>query len=261
MLTLRISSTTLSAACLETGKPFEYSPIPLQSHRSLIANLQEAVATIPIFNRKEQKEATQILTVGSVTPVPLADFQEEDCDAFYNYCFKPEVPHRVFYDVIPSANLMLVFGLPETTCRAMEEVLGEVHYVSALSPVLKQFVLKAMQGQGTQLFIHTHEKTIDVILIESSGRLLFTNSYEVNTATDAAYYAFNIINHHGLKPQETPIHIAGTPELRNPLIAELGKFAPHALPILPSIDFHHHEIASTEGMTYDMMAFLLGRKK
>jgi hypothetical protein len=33
------------------------------------------------------------------------------------------------------------------------------------------------------------------------------------------------------------------------------------MPILPSIDFKHHEIASTEGMTYDLMAFLLGRKK
>ena len=261
MLTLRIAPTTLTAACLETGKPFEFAPIPLQSHRSLIANLQEAVTTSPILKRKESNEATQILTVGSVTPVPLADFQEEDCDAFYNYCFKPEVPHRVFYDVIPSANLMLVFGLPETTCCAIEEVLGEVHYVSALTPVLKLFVQKATQGQGTQLFIYTHEKTIDVILVDNSGRLLFTNSYDVNTATDAAYYAFNIINHHGLKPQETPIHIAGTPDLRNPLIAELGKFAPHTVPILPSIDFKHHEIASTEGMTYDMMAFILGRKK
>lgn len=261
MLTLRISPTTLTAACLETGKPFEFSPIPLQSNRSLIANLQEAVTTIPILKGRAQNEVTQVLTVGSVTPVPLADFQEEDCDAFYNYCFKPEVPHRVFYDVIPAANLMLIFGLPETTCRAIEDVLGEVHYVSALTPVLKQFVQKAMLGQGTQLFIYTHERTIDVVLVDNNGRLLFTNSYEVHTATDAAYYAFNIINHHGLKPQETPIHIAGTPELRNPLIAELGKFASHAVPILPSIDFKHHEIASTEGMTYDLITFLLGRKK
>lgn len=261
MLTLRISSTTLSAACLETGKPFEFSPIPLHSHRSLTANLQEAAAVIPILKERSPNEVTQVLVVGSVTPIPLADFQEEDCDAFYNYCFKPEIPHRVFYDVVPSANLMLVFGLPETTCKTVEEVLGEVHYVSAMTPVLKQFVQKSSQGQLTQLYIYTHEKAIDVALIDNNGRLLILNTYEVNTAADAAYYAFNIINHHGLKPKDTPIHIAGQPELRNPLIAELGKFAPNAVPILPSIDFHHHEIASTEGMTYDMMAFLLGRKK
>jgi hypothetical protein len=127
MLTLRISSTTLSAACLETGKPFEFSPIPLQSHRSLTANLQEAAAVIPILKERSPNEVTQVLVVGSVTPIPLAEFQEEDCDAFYNYCFKPEIPHRVFYDVVPSANLMLVFGLPETTCKTVEEVLGEVH--------------------------------------------------------------------------------------------------------------------------------------
>lgn len=260
MLTLRISPTTISAACLEIGKPFEFSPIPSQSHRSLIANLQEAAATNPILKARTPGEAVQVLVVGNVTPIPLADFQEEDCDAFYNYCFKPSAPHRVFYDVIPAANLMLVFGLPESTCKALEEVFGEVHYVAALTPVLKQFVLKSTQSLGAQLYIYTHEKTIDIALIDN-GRLLITNSYDANTATDAAYYAFNIINHHGLKPKETPIHIAGNPELRNPLIAELGKFAPRTVPILPSIDFKHHEIASTEGMTYDLIAFLLGRKK
>ena len=127
MLTLRISPTTLSAASLEQGKPFAFAPIPLQSHRSLIANLQEAVSSIDILKERNQNEATQILVVGNATPIPLADFQEEDCDAFYDYCFKPTVPHRVFYDVVPSANLMLVFGLPESTCKAIEEALGEVH--------------------------------------------------------------------------------------------------------------------------------------
>ena len=101
MLTLRISPTTLSAACLETGKPFAYAPIPLHSHRSLITNLREAVNSIPLLLNRNTRDV-QVLVVGSVTPVPLAEFQEEDCDAFYNYCFKPTVPHRVFYDVIPS---------------------------------------------------------------------------------------------------------------------------------------------------------------
>ena len=110
MLTLRISSTTLSAACLEMGKPFSFTPLHLQSHRSLIANLQEAVSTTPIFKERNPKEAVQVLVVGNATPIPLSEFQEEDCDAFYNYCFKPMVPHRVFYDVVPTANLMLVMG-------------------------------------------------------------------------------------------------------------------------------------------------------
>ena len=260
MLTLRISPTTLSAACLEQGKPFTFTPIPLQSHRSLIANLQDAAATIPVLKERNPSEAIQILVVGNVTPIPLADFQEEDCDAFYNYCFKPTVPHRVFYDVVPSANLMLVFGLPESTCKAIEEALGEVHYVAALTPVLKQFIHKSALTLGAQLYIFAHEKSVDMTLLDGA-RMLILNSYEVASASDAAYYAFNIINHHGLKPQDTPIHIAGIPELRNPLIAEFGKFAPQAVPILPSIDFNHHEIASTDGMTYDLLAFLLGKKK
>ncbi|MBR4296750.1 MAG: DUF3822 family protein [Bacteroidaceae bacterium] len=260
MLTLRISSTTLSAACLEMGKPFSFTPLHLQSHRSLIANLQEAVSTTPIFKERNPKEAVQVLVVGNATPIPLSEFQEEDCDAFYNYCFKPMVPHRVFYDVVPTANLMLVFGLPESTCKAIEEVLGDVHYVSAQTPVLKQFTFKSTQSQGAQLYIYTHEKTVDIALFDN-GRLLITNSYDAHSPADASYYAFNIISHHGIKPQDIHIHIAGTPELRNPLITELGKFANHVVPILPSIDFKHHEIASTEGMTYDLITFLLGRKK
>lgn len=260
MLTLRISPTTLSAASLEQGKPFAFAPIPLQSHRSLIANLQEAVSSIDILKERNQNEATQILVVGNATPIPLADFQEEDCDAFYDYCFKPTVPHRVFYDVVPSANLMLVFGLPESTCKAIEEALGEVHYVAALTPVLRQFVKISTQSLGAQLYIYSHEKTVDMMLIDN-GRMLFMNSYEVGTVEDVAYYAFNIINHHSANPQEIPIHIAGTPDLRNPLITEIAKFAPQALPILPSIEFKQHEIASTEGITYDIITYILGKKK
>lgn len=260
MLTLRISPTTLSAACLEQGKPFAFAPIPLQSHRSLIANLQDAVSTNPVLRDRSETETTQVLVVGNVTPIPLADFQEEDCDAFYEYCFKPSVAHRVFYDVLPSANLMLVFGLPESTCKAIEEALGEVHYVSALTPVLRQFVQKSTQSVGTQLYIYAHEKAVDMTLLDN-GRMLIMNSYEVASAADAAYYAFNIINHHGLKAQDTHVHIAGSADLRNPLITELSKFAPQTLPILPSMDFMHHEISSTEGMTYDLITFLLGKKK
>ena len=83
----------------------------------------------------------------------------------------------------------------------------------------------------------------------------------MHATSDAAYYAFNLLKQHGLSPETTQIAVAGTPDLRNPLIAELGKFAPRTVPILPSIDFKHHEIASTEGMSYDLIAFLLGRKK
>ncbi|MBR4128486.1 MAG: DUF3822 family protein [Bacteroidaceae bacterium] len=259
MLTLRISPTTLSAACLEMGKPFAFSPVPLHSHRSLITNLREAVTTLPILTERGNGKV-QVLVVGSVTPIPLADFQEEDCDAFYNYCFKPNVPHRVFYDVIPTANLMLVFGLPKTTCSAIEEAFGEVHYEAALTPVLKQFVQKSSLSTEVQLYIYAHEKTIDTVLIDN-GKLLMINSYEVHATSDAAYYAFNLLKQHGLSPETTHIAVAGTPDLRNPLIAELGKFAPRTVPILPSIDFKHHEIASTEGMSYDLIAFLLGRKK
>ena len=52
------------------GKPFSFTPLHLQSHRSLIANLQEAVSTTPIFKERNPKEAVQVLVVGNATPIP-----------------------------------------------------------------------------------------------------------------------------------------------------------------------------------------------
>ena len=109
MLVLRLSPVSLTLARQEDGRIFEHATLQLHPNSSLVELLREAVATLPVC-QPLPAEGVVVSVVGNFTPVPLADFQEEYCDTFYNYSVSPDVKHRAFYDVVPAANMVLLFG-------------------------------------------------------------------------------------------------------------------------------------------------------
>lgn len=255
MLVLRLSTTHFFFARMEQGRVFEYKKYQLQSHLSLIEQLRDAVDHCPLC-QPLPAEGVVVSIVGAYTPVPMADFQEEVCDTFYNYCVNPEVKHRVFYDLIPAANVALLFGLPELTCQAIEDVFEQVHYVSAMSPVMKRML---RHGAPLQLLVNIHEQAVDLMCSEGN-RLSMINAYSVQTADDVAYYTLNVINQLGLKPENLRVSVVGSSAERNPIIARLLTFVPHVVPVLPSQEYDH-EMASDDELPYDLITYLLSKIK
>lgn len=255
MLVLRLSPISLTLARQEDGRIFEHATLQLHSNSSLVELLREAVATLPVC-QPLPAEGVVVSVVGNFTPVPLADFQEEYCDTFYNYSVSPDVKHRVFYDVVPAANMALLFGLPELTCQMIEEVFGEVRYVSAITSVVKHMYRRA---SGASMFIYAHEQDATIMLTEG-GKLALLNTYSVQGADDVAYYALSILSQLGIKPDMLALSIAGYASVRNPMIARLQQFVPKVLPVLPTQEFNH-EIAAEETLAYDLVTLLLSKSR
>lgn len=255
-LYLRIAENSLCFARYESRRDplFEFSPFRVQPRSSLTVNLREAFSTDPVLQHPIDR--VQALVAGPATPVPLPDFQEEDCETLYGFCFPAEERRRVFYDVVAAANVVLLFALDEATCHTLEEAFGDVHYVSCLTPVLRHFAAKGCTAGGKRLFAYAHENRISLAVFEDN-RLVVANTYRTENPTDAAYYVVNTASHLAIDNACVPFYVAGAAELREPIAEELRKYAANVYTINPSGEFNRHKVATTPGVPYDLMTFLL----
>lgn len=256
-LYLRISDTEICFARYDGGSEavFEFEKYHLRPQVSLTVNLREAMERVELL--KQPFADVHVFVKGAVTPVPLAEFQEEDAESTYGYCFAQTGKARVFYDTVPACNIVLLFSLEEATCRALEETFGQVRYTSSLTPLLQCFASKAAEtAVPRRVFVYTHEQALDVCVFEEN-RLLMLNTFKVNTLSDADYYLFNLVRHLGMKPEDAALYVVGEESLMNPLADELRHYAPQVYTVNPAADFNRHTVATTEGVPYDMICGLL----
>ena len=258
-LYIRLSDTDLHFANFDkaTQASFTFATYHLKPQYTLTMNLREALTSLDML--KLPFSHVEVVINTPVTPVPLADFQEEDCQSTYSYCFTQNKAMRVFYDIVPAANVVLLFALEEVMCRTLEEAFGEVRYSSAQTALLQHFSSKGLSTASTshrRLFVYVHEGIADVSIFEDTHLVMF-NSYAVHTPSDVAFYVFNLTHHLGFNVQEDPLFIAGEDLLRQPVVEELGRYAPRVYGVNPAADFNRHVVSTTPHVPYDLIPLLL----
>lgn len=256
-LYIRISDTDLCFARYSGGASpvFDFEPYHVRPQASLTVNLREAMQQVQLLQGDTGR--VEVFVNGAVTPVPLAEFQEEDAEAAYNYCFTQGERRRVFYDTVPATNSVLLFALSEATCRTLEEAFGQIRFTAALTPVVQHFATKGLGNtEGKRLFVYTHDGVVDVVVLEET-RLVMLSTYSVRALTDVAYYTFNLARHLGIDMREAPVFVAGAPLLRDPVVRELQKYAARVYAINPAAEFNRNVVATTAEVPYDLVCGLL----
>lgn len=235
---------------------FAFSRVELQPRVTLAATLRDACGTEAVL----QQPAAQVEVVlpVAVTAVPLADFQEEDCESFYNYCFAPDdAPRRVFYDVLPQAGAVLVFALADETCHAVEKAFGPVHFTASLTHLLKRFAARRNMADGEKrLFVNLHGHKADVAAFDA-GRLLVVNTYEAQSEADAAYFALCIARNLAMDCRKDAFYVTGDGGMREAVALELKEYAANVYNINPTGEFNRNIVSTTPGVPYDLMAVLM----
>ena len=96
-----------------------------------------AVRELAVHWRADRGSAS--VNVGVLSPatvLPLAEFEESTVETVYQFVFDgrraPKTPRRVFYDLLPSSNGVLLFGVEERICTEIEQELGEVQRFVAM---------------------------------------------------------------------------------------------------------------------------------
>lgn len=277
-LYIRLSKRRISLARFdaEHHTAFAFTSHKLNPQISLAANLKEVERSEGTI-RTPGSGIIQVLVGGPATFVPLAEFQEEDCEKIYNLCFEDkETRRRVFYDVVAQANCVVVFALAEAVCHALEDFGGSVNFISSMTPLLRHFAIRGVNTTDKKrLFVNVHGQTAEIFAFDAN-RLLLANSFEIHHPADAAYYTLNVARQVGAEVQPgktdeeglsttttglsdlSPIYVTGEDTLQKETADELLKYAANIISLAPAAEFNRHPIATTPGVSYDLMTMLLG---
>lgn len=257
-LFVRLAPRSLGVARYELRETpiYSYAPCPVRVDRPLLHNLREACQREPLLHGEARQ--TQVVVVGRTTAVPLAEFQEECCQPVYDYLFTPPVRggRRTFYDLVPGLSTALVFALDEASCQAVQAQLGEVHYISAQTAVLRHFATKASRVDGPCVYLHLHEQLLDLVAFDN-GRAALINTFELHGKADIAYYVLTVLRTTGLPTAQTEVFVAGTPAERDEACQELRRFLPKVWPINPSGEYNRHPLTQQADVPYDILTLLL----
>lgn len=233
---------------------FRFEVHHVRPQSSFTMNLRDAKDSCSML--REPASRVEVLVTTPVTPVPLAEFQEEDCERIYRLVFPTEGKIRVFYDTVPAANTVLLFALGEHVCRTLEDNFGDIRYTSAQSALLQCFSTKALGVEhGPRVFTYVHDGRVDIAMFDGN-RLLMQNAYDIRAVNDVIYYVFSIASHRAIDLSRTPFYVVGDAMLVPTVVGEMQKYAAKVFTINPTADFNRH-VVSTTAMPYDMMLHLL----
>lgn len=242
----------------ELSERFPFEHRKLRPSTSLEMNLREIRASHIEFQEKQRME---VLVTSPVTLVPISEFEEEMCEDFYHFSVVGErrehVALRVFYDMLPFSNAVLIFALEENVCQAIEDEFGEeVHYVSALTNVLKSFSEKIHPQHRRRVYLHCCDARLDVIVYEGY-QLLLLNSFEIRGHSDVTYYALNVAQNLGLELTQTPFTLCGTEEKCQAVSGELERFVKNVGLLRASAVFNRHPLATIPNAPFDLVNHIL----
>lgn len=243
-LYIRFSPHHLSFARYEAGRDgaLSYAPWKLRHRGGLLSTLREACEALPLTAGATRTEV--ILSTQTVV-VPLADFDEADCEQVYDFCMTTDLPHRVFYDTLPAANAVLVYGMSEIVCRAFDEAFDNVHYTSTQMHSMRRLTAYDYRPGGCKrVFTYLHDHSADIVVFDGS-RILFSNTFEVAETQDVVYFAFNVADKLSINREQDFFYLLGPEFLRKPTATAFRQYARNVTEVLPQ-DVCKTTLAETE---------------
>ena len=194
-LYIRITSDDISFAIGKQVDDLHFSVHRLDRRVSFTINLRRAVEVEPLM--AQEYAGVEVIVSGAVIAVPLSDFREEDCETLYDSCFRAGHKHRVFYDTLPSANVVLLYAFDENCWRALKEKFGKVLYISEQTNRLRRYSMLSSAASAKRMFLYLSHKKLEMSVFEGV-RLLMLNTYDAKNADDVAYYALGVMEALGM---------------------------------------------------------------
>lgn len=219
MLYLEIEMEQLRFFSLE-GDNFQHSKYRMQPTLTFDRNLRKAIASLPEGASTEQAVRTLVPRRGCA--MPLSEFSEEVSSSVYHACFANRKDDMVFYDMIPEANTVWVYGLPKEQCESLESIFGEVFYASIIPPLARYLLQRTSTGERKMLVNYRTDR-IDLIAVQGT-RLLVANSYPVVAVADSAYCVTSVFQRLQFDATTDECLLTGDPTLSRKLSEDLQRF-------------------------------------
>ena len=195
------------------------------------------------------EERVHVGVLSPATVVPLAEFEESTAEALYQFVFDgrraPQTPRRVFYDMLPSSNGVLLFALDEGHCAEVERELGEVHYFSPFSGLLQWMAGRKQTARQHRVFIHCRTTQIAF------------NTFDVQTPEDVLYFTCRLAQQFGVDFTSTPFIVCGRAE-KIPVVAGcLHPYVAEVECVDTAEEFEHHPLTEIPQLPFELLTKLM----
>ena len=223
---------------------------------SLNANVHDAVGKVALA--KGDFNYVRILVEGPATLVPLNDFDEENATDFYFFNIpEKERKCRVFYDILPHLNAVLLFSIDKDVCHTLEETFVNLFFQSSETPQLLHFASCCPASLSQRrIFISLYQERMGMVAFQK-GKLILYNSYELHHAKDAVYYALQTIRTCQFSSETDEVFLAGDRQMSEQLQSELSVYLPHVDIIKAEEEFNANVLTLQQALPYDMITLLL----
>lgn len=236
-LCLRISAERFTFALHDkTGKPAFYSrDYSTDRERSLTANLKTIFKDNP-FAGRTFRHADILLANTPCVAIPREEFEEERAESLYYGCMPRENRQTVFHHALPQENPVLLYAADRTFCQLLLEQLPGAHICASVLPVLEYLHRRSLTDDQRKLFVHFHDRRMDVSAYEP-GKLLLHNTFRSTQGADVVYYLLYIWQQLGFDQQKDELYLIGRVPDQEHTLRELHRFLAEVAFIHPAAEF------------------------
>jgi len=181
---------------------------PLSGSISVAANLRRALGERGDALVGKADSATVMIDAPAML-IPIEEYHVGEADTLFRYAFTATEGMDVATSVMPSENVVALFGLNSDLKRVVGDNFATVRFAPLMQPLWRLLHKLSYNGQGAKLFAYFHEKKMEACAFRHA-HFRYQNAFEpVQSAADALYYLMNIWQQQGMKASADELILLG----------------------------------------------------
>lgn len=226
---------------------------PLNGSMSVAANLRSALNKRTEFIGNA--DSVTVLLDSPLMLLPIEEFCDDEADALFRYSFTSTETMAVATRVMPSENVVALFGVNKDLNRVLNDNFTEVNINPLMQSMWRHLHRCSFTGTSVKLYAYFHEKKMEVCSFRHS-HVRYQNSFKPNSAANALYYLMGVWSSLGLKNTSDELIIIGQWPYADELTAQAKRFVSHVYLWRSIIDFKIPSRLDVDTLPLDLQAYL-----
>ena len=260
VLSIRFSADGFSFSMFDpSGKqPFLYTSVPVDPSISLTANIKQTLAVNNVLRSENYARTIVLLDTPRWTVVPQDVFEEKQAEILYNQCHNITPGEKVLYNVLDCTNSVILFAMEQVAWQLVQELWPGATVYASIAPIVHYLALKTkntISSTSRKVYVCQGRRAVDVVVLDH-GMPLLLNTYQCRNVADSCYYVLNLWKQLELNQEADDLYLIGGYPTNEELAATLRVFIKNTTVVNPVAEFNRFEVASYEGVPYDMLTML-----
>lgn len=177
-----------------------------------------------------------IYTSRKNTLIPSSFYAKETLGTFLNFTCPLDEMDEVHYKISDEAKIVAIFAVPNALASQLYVYHHNIRFFNQCIPLI-EYALK--QKEESLLAINVGSKIADIVICQNS-KLVFHNSFSINSATDLLYYACFVVKQLEFKSEQVSVMFTGhiSNEVKQLLMANFPQLLLCSDVILPIANEH-----------------------